>query len=801
MKKHFSGELPPDPLEKALRIRDPERRCVALLKLLPSLTGARRAKAVRAALAAARAVTTAARRAALVLRVTRVAGGTPRGSSAGKKRAKKSGAKRAGAKKAGAKRTTKSGPKLKAKPRAVRRAGGGSGGSGSASVGSPRWRETPLRRERPRALPDLDKLPLREDLTFQRRIRTSPFGDRPAGTVGVMPRFDGMEGDVDSESDIDEAPDEPPARPTVSLGFAPEDHPASPISENKSLQAGTSYYFWVEIGARVPESLTAENEILPVEKLPANARLDVVLFGNKDGFLVADCSQSIEMSGRAQFRVAQPRRIAGVTVQLRQRRLFFPIETPWKAGRHRLRCCIYCRGLLVQSYDVEALVEERASVHTDSVQTSHLDYTISSTLSPDSLASPDQPEHRLSILFNDDGKGGHAFRFVGSDAQYCKSASFDVAEVQDLIDRARGALRSVSWGAAGAWQVGMAYRYETPATLMRLTPDLARLAIAGFRNYDAMIQRIDAGGRLVELMRRPGMIQLALKESARLVLPLSIIYDYRLDADGPLESYTLCETFVRNVASVEDTPCFRGDCPHRDVDDNRVICPSGFWGFRHEIGVPPSIGSDDDAPDELPSLVACSSLPTVVAAVSADPDMRERDAHLTILRSMFGALTVADTRAAVLEQLRTAHAHIVYFYCHGGIDEDRSPFLQVGTSPDRIGRSTLLSARVHWTEPRSLVFLNGCHTTDLEPERAIELVSGFVQTARSSGVIGTEITVFEPLAVAFAEAFMRRLVDGATVGNAVRSARLELLQDWNPLGLVYVPFAMATLRFGTPPST
>jgi hypothetical protein len=62
-------------------------------------------------------------------------------------------------------------------------------------------------------------------------------------------------------------------------------------------------------------------------------------------------------------------------------------------------------------------------------------------------------------------------------------------------------------------------------------------------------------------------------------------------------------------------------------------------------------------------------------------------------------------------------------------------------------------------------------------------------------VIGTEITVFEPLATTFAQIFLAEIIARKTVGAAMRSARLQVLQDqWNPLGLVYIPYAMATLR-------
>ena len=77
---------------------------------------------------------------------------------------------------------------------------------------------------------------------------------------------------------------------------------------------------------------------------------------------------------------------------------------------------------------------------------------------------------------------------------------------------------------------------------------------------------------------------------------------------------------------------------------------------------------------------------------------------------------------------------------------------------------------------------------------AFDLVQTFVETVGAAGVIGTEITIYEPLAVAFGEACLRRFMDGTSIGEAVRQARLELLQQGNPLGLVYDVFAIASLK-------
>ena len=93
------------------------------------------------------------------------------------------------------------------------------------------------------------------------------------------------------------------------------------------------------------------------------------------------------------------------------------------------------------------------------------------------------------------------------------------------------------------------------------------------------------------------------------------------------------------------------------------------------------------------------------------------------------------------------------------------------------------------------VFINGRHPTALEPETALDLVNGFVEASRAAGIIGAEITIFEPIAVTFAEECLRRfLVERQTIGEAIRGARLRMLQAGNPLGLVYIPYVMAGLK-------
>ena len=102
---------------------------------------------------------------------------------------------------------------------------------------------------------------------------------------------------------------------------------------------------------------------------------------------------------------------------------------------------------------------------------------------------------------------------------------------------------------------------------------------------------------------------------------------------------------------------------------------------------------------------------------------------------------------------------------------------------------------IWWESPQPLVFINGCHTTALEPTQVLNFVDSFITWNHAAGVIGTEIAIFEALACAFSEECLRRFViEGETIGEAVRGTRLTLLKHGNPLGLIYNIYANASLR-------
>jgi hypothetical protein len=641
----------------------------------------------------------------------------------------------------------------------------------------------------------------------------------PSGEPIAFAETDGAAVEEDKVDDPDQA--------VVSTGFAPQKSPEQAVKSHSPLLTAGEYYFLFSIGERKKFDIAPNDSPIraPLDKLPPKASLQVALFAFpgeieiRPGQDVGELELLPDRSVRVAKPVAEP---VGLSDQsLLEQVLFFPVKMPVLPGSYRLRANLYCQGVLVQSYLVQALAVPRLGrlAHRLRIRRprlaleTSLDYTLSNRLNSAVLA--DLKQHSLSLLINDNGNGTHGMRFFGQTGGelFKGDATFTGQELQNLIEQGRGALRQAAWGEKGewdsAWDVEEKYKYLKPRPKdweKDLKPDLVALAKWGWRFYTQVFRHLAEDGAQTEeeaelkreqiknALATTSLIQIASKESLRHVLPAALIYDYPLHDTLPGSMISLCPEFTAALESgtpLEETPCFNGACPSQG--NIQVVCPSGFWGYRHILGLPVSIGADQGNAE---TKINFQESPILTVSFSTDLDMWA--GHLSKIHGLRLPLGwfEADTGQETLEYLRTSNPHIVYFYCHGGLTEDKVPYLQVGPKNDPWGLitpSVLPAMQIRWKQPRPLVFINGCHTTALEPEAALDMVSGFVRDAGAAGVIGTEITVFEPLATAFAEEFLRLFLNGVPIGAAVRSARLNLLQNGNPLGLVYIPFAVASL--------
>jgi hypothetical protein len=290
---------------------------------------------------------------------------------------------------------------------------------------------------------------------------------------------------------------------------------------------------------------------------------------------------------------------------------------------------------------------------------------------------------------------------------------------------------------------------------------------------------------LESVLRAPGGIELSIREDARLLLPISTVYDHPLDSK--LQQHDICDAFIEALERgehLENTRCFRSECVH--IDSGSVICPSGFWGFRHRISVPVSQPSAGAAWPNIES----STDPEIIVGLSRDPRFIDLRKHARTIRTLAPTCDwkVEDNRDGLMKAFRMISPHLVYLFCHAGL-EGNEPYVHVGGDDDAgITGDQLYYERINWSRTRPLVFINGCETGAATPEVALALVNQFMRNTYACGAIGTEITAFEPLAISFAEAFFPSFFAGSSIAEAVRLARLALLEAGNPLGLIYVPF-------------
>lgn len=623
----------------------------------------------------------------------------------------------------------------------------------------------------------------------------------------------------------------------VNLVFAHANAADKRLLPDEPLQCGRTYFFRLNIGAEDKNAIGPGTQI-DLDKLPEEAVLTVAIFGFEKELAIDPDRDVGELKIQKDGRVKVLRQPVGkMSIPLSpdaprdflKDYLLFPVTVPENEGTHRLRCNIYCSQVLVQSYVVSAHVKRSAAPVAEACS-KKLDYVLSQSLRAGHLASLTKEPHTLSLMVNNNGDGTHSFRFFGGDGaeRYKDDAQVDGQQLAGFLLQARRAMHKVSWDDENEWKpdADLKYRYNNVDDFdtKKLARDLAYLARAGWRIYTGFISHLTKPeDELKTLLADPGLVQIALKLTPRAVVPAAIIYDYAWrpeNFDFDQTEFQLCPTFAAAIdkaraggPSLEDCDCFKGGCALsamiaaiQDPDSDKtledlppMICPSGFWGYRHSLGLPLTL---DGTKKDIPPVIELKGDLQMIACVSTDKNFEKRDPHLGRLKALKNTVKFERDEGykAIVKRLKKTTPHLLYFYCHGGIRANTNlPYLEIGES-DKFGPEALIGERISWKGPNPLVFINGCHTTSLNPEITLDFVSSFVQQNGAAGVVGTEITIFEPLAVKFAEECLSRFIGAAPhnetmpLGRAIRGARLELLKQGNPLGLVYIPYAVGTLR-------
>jgi hypothetical protein len=245
------------------------------------------------------------------------------------------------------------------------------------------------------------------------------------------------------------------------------------------------------------------------------------------------------------------------------------------------------------------------------------------------------------------------------------------------------------------------------------------------------------------------------------------------------------------------------------LQPENVVCPLHFWGFKHVIEIPPkqidtkakSATAGAAKPSAVQTAIKVKGSARVVAAVNSS--LGYESSHFTSLGTLKTQYPLAQlkqqyTFADLRTELAKSPFHIAYFFCHaeGGVQIDSRIVLQAAlNAPEFVLAYQFgnLFKGQKW-DPPALVFMNACRSSNYSPEALSPFLGTFVDTLGASGLIGTEVDVWDIFAAEVGKLFLENFLNGEYAGMSLLKARRVLLSKNNPLGLVYTLFASADLH-------
>jgi hypothetical protein len=447
----------------------------------------------------------------------------------------------------------------------------------------------------------------------------------------------------------------------------------------------------------------------------------------------------------------------------------------------------------------------------------------------------------LSICANQVTDGRAVLTVKGPD-HFSESVAVDVDSGMGTIVRdVRKALNEISYakadgGSLPQFQFGP---YASPADLNdRFDNAIVKLASAGWRLFVSLEPDGEKRRKLARLLEGERKVIQIAQLLRKKVVPWGFVYDRPFD-DQPVivgaqvAAKGVCRAAIDIAQSpaaasgvavstsgpqpLQPVPLGATTCgahehcmlnPQRQAErkakglplyhERSVACPLRFWGFRHVIEVPPQQVEDEDSTGhEETTHIPAGGAVNLVAGLNET--LVNCQTHWEDLCSLSAWGEPEYDRSFLLDRLRQQDLDLIYFFCHahsGGEDPTctGSPYLEFqrkGEQPGKVRPEDLVDYPP-WTHG-PLVFLNACGTLGYTPEALSPFLKALVDDRRAAGILGTEVPVAEIMASNVARLFIERFIKGMQAGSALLDVRRELLNNKNPLGLIYTLFAPAEL--------
>ncbi len=467
-------------------------------------------------------------------------------------------------------------------------------------------------------------------------------------------------------------------------------------------------------------------------------------------------------------------------------------EEPCRA-RARARLSYLFRDTVVQSQQLNLYVMPEGDGCSAALHV-FTDFTISDHLDGGLAEITERPRVSVLVNANDDDLHEITIRDPGAGGRQSTTAfRIDRAPLEALLGSFRDALAE-----------------RAPSRQRRssreLAADLRTLAPISWRLFSQLTKEAT---QMLWVTSPDQVVQVALPEGSGFTLPWHLIYDIYVDPSIKPAKIPVCP-----LVSELDDPNFSFApgtrvCPHSDRVSHveNLLCPFGFWGFRHTFELLVSTRSPSS------EIEAGADPRVLLARTERGVDQKALDAHLADLSDQFTGWSSRSkvelaTSSDLVRAGLSADLPFVYFLCHGSHADGNSTVLSVGkndaiTPVDfRAWVEYVHRTESHdlWTSPRPLVFINACESLAIEPSDLVGYLGAFITTARAVGVIGTETKVNPGIAMDVGERFFESLLGGATVGDTLAQIRLAYLEQANLAGLLYTPYCFADLHISAPES-
>jgi len=472
--------------------------------------------------------------------------------------------------------------------------------------------------------------------------------------------------------------------------------------------------------------------------------------------------------------------------------LTFTLLAPAEPGFAQARITYYFRGAVVQSHLLSAQIggETRTDGSEGELWSIVTDYTIAADLATAS-AIPDRP--RIALILNGNGAEHQIYlRTRGTDSAKPESAA---ASLPPAIGQATRDFREALASPAVAPTAMQQRRAQLITALRTLAP-------MGWDMYSALFSLIS--DVLLDLGDGTSSVVLHVARPAGVTLSVPWSFVYTIPLYRPIEQVPLCPLIDKWDGK---SPLVSGHplaCPQSQAvpHTSDLLCPFGFLGYRFDIE------QLNSTKQPVVSISAPPGSRVVVAETTYQVDKKALQDHVTAISTAIARLNGVGIDEAQdkikLKPLISRDLPLVYFFCHGDRPDPDRPdtYLGIGNneyvSPqDLVGwiKEAFSTRQLRlWNQIKPLVFINACHSAEIDPQALFNYIDVFVGGGNAAGVIGTEVKVSQPLAMEFACIFFDKLLaPGGTVAAALRHARLDFLAKGNLFGLNYTPYCWADL--------